>query len=99
MSIYSRIREAAKWVVFRTGLFRAMYPYNLNPIQLAWLCESIERSRTNQEPGCIVEAGVSRGMTSFFLTRHLHLQYDKRAFIAVDTFSGFDAEDVDHEIR
>ena len=88
-----------KRVVLRAGIYRPGYPYKINPGQLAWLTESIERSRQNSIPGCIVEAGVAVGMTSFWLAHHMQLQRDLRYYIGIDTFNGFVPKDVKHEVN
>jgi predicted O-methyltransferase YrrM len=101
-SFRSALLEAAKRIAFRSRLLnrfsRPDYPYGIEPIQLAWLCQAIEDTRSQGGSGHIVEVGVARGMTSFWLCTHLAMQNDPRTFAAIDTFSGFTKDDVSHEV-
>lgn len=95
-------RIAFRWPGLR-GLSRPRYSYNIEPAQLAWLCKAIEDTRTlrdseNTPPGCVVEVGVARGMTSVFLLEHMRQIGDRRPYICLDTFSGFTSGDIKHEV-
>jgi hypothetical protein len=101
--------QQLKRVVFRwpglRELSRPRYSYNIEPAQLAWLCKAIEDTHVSTstcesgEPGCIVEVGVARGMTSVFLLEHMRQLGDQRTYICLDTFSGFTSQDVEHEVK
>lgn len=96
-------RAAFRWRGLRE-LSRPRYGYNIEPTQLAWLCDAIEDTRTigssdNRQPGCIVEVGVARGMTSVFLLEHMRQTGDRRTYVCLDTFSGFTKQDVEHEVK
>jgi macrocin-O-methyltransferase TylF-like protien len=95
-------RIAFRWPGLRE-LSRPRYSYNIEPAQLAWLCKAIEDTRTlrgseNTTPGCVVEVGVARGMTSVFLLEHMRQIGDRRPYICLDTFSGFTSGDIKHEV-
>ena len=53
---------------------------------------------TAEIKGSIVEAGCFTGATTIFLSEHLRDQGQKRQYVAIDTFSGFLPDDVEHEI-
>jgi O-methyltransferase len=95
-------RVAFRWPGLRE-LSRPRYPYNIEPLQLSWLCEAIEKTKTNPtrtaSPGCIVEVGVARGMTTVFLLEHMKNIGDLRIYVCIDTFSGFVDEDVEYEVK
>ena len=94
-------RELAKKIAFRTPalsfLSRPRYPYNLTPSQLAFLVSALDRTRGLA--GNIVELGVARGMTTYFLNHHMSLTDDPRKYLCIDTFSGFVESDIAHEKR
>jgi hypothetical protein len=93
---------AFRWPGLRE-LSRPRYVYNIEPAQIAWLCQAIEETRIPQaadrDRGCVVEVGVARGMTSVFLLEHMSQIRDERTYVCVDTFSGFTERDVEHEVR
>ncbi len=94
------IREFLKKVAFRyTNLGAPYYPYNIQPIQLSFLVSELDRL-SNIE-GNVLEIGVARGMTTFFLCRHILTQNLESSFkyIAVDTFESFTNEDINYEVR
>ena len=67
------IREFMKKVAFRyTNLGAPHYPYNIQPIQLSFLVSELDRL-TNLK-GNVLEIGVARGMTTFFLCHHILTQ-------------------------
>lgn len=96
-----RLKEVAKYLVYRAPLLQKIahprYRYKISPAQLAFLCEGIDQ--TKQIGGCIMEIGVARGETSTFILEHMKTTGDTRPVYFLDTFSGFTAESVDHEIR
>ncbi len=91
--------EKLKGIAFKyTKLGRPSYPYQTEPIQLAALVQEIERLK--DRPGCIIEIGVARGMTTRFLVEHL--QRSGRAaprYFAIDTFSSFTKADLAYEVE
>lgn len=96
-----RIREALKFIAYKTPLVRRValprYRYKIAPAQLAFLCDSIDRSRNAQ--GCIMEIGVARGETSAFILEHMRTTGDNRPIYFLDTFSGFTDESIQHELK
>jgi SAM-dependent methyltransferase len=50
-------------------------------------------------PGCFVEAGCAFGATTVFLKKFMRGEKMDRDYYAIDTFSGFDKEHVDYEVR
>jgi O-methyltransferase len=99
MKLAYSAREFAKRIAFRSRalnwLSRPTYGYNLKPAQLAALIDALDG--TKHLHGAVVEIGVARGMTTFFLNRHMNEAGDARRFICVDTFSGFLPGDVAYE--
>ena len=95
--------EILKWIAFRAPLLDKIgaprYPYKINPGQLAFLAQAIDDTRRAGSGGCILEVGVARGMTSFFLAKHLASTGDSRRLVLLDTFSGFDKGSLDHEVN
>jgi SAM-dependent methyltransferase len=67
------------------------------PRQLMYLCECVKK--TKEIPGCIVEAGCAYGDTTIFLKKYMQEEGIDKQYIAIDTFSGFVEEHVDHEIK
>jgi hypothetical protein len=89
-----------KTLVFRYTPFGApRYPFNIEPVQLAFLVNEIDRLRDVE--GSIVEIGVARGMTTRFLCEHIVLRglAEKSKFYALDTFSSFRPEDLEFEVK
>jgi predicted O-methyltransferase YrrM len=94
------IREFMKKVAFRyTNLGAPHYPYNIQPIQLSLLVSELDRL-TNIK-GNVLEIGVARGMTTFFLCHHILTQNVDSSFkyIAIDTFESFTDDDIDYEVK
>lgn len=93
----------AKWagiLAFRTPLARligARYFFNFLPAQLFYLCQCIDQTR--DVPGCIVEAGCGAGNSTLFFDRHMTATGNEKPYVAIDTFSGFLAADVDVEVE
>lgn len=73
------------------------YFYNFQPSQLCFLCACIEETRNL--PGNIAEVGCAHGYTAVFLNKYMDYQGIEKRYFAVDTFSGFVAEDVEFEIE
>jgi hypothetical protein len=100
----SRLNQIAKKILFRTTFLnefsRPKYEYCLSPAQLSWLCNAISDTKlSNSKPGCIVEIGVARGMTSTFLLKHMEIEGDRRSYYCIDTFGGFTPEDINYEVK
>lgn len=77
------------------------HDYFFWPVELAFLCEQIEKSL--QGGGVALEVGCAQGATTAFLNKHLQwarqyngLRNDVR-YICLDTFSGFTRDDVRYE--
>jgi O-methyltransferase len=92
-------REFAKRIVYRSPIFnwvsRPRYSFGIDPIQLAFLVDAIDKTR--HLAGNIVEVGVARGMTTVFLKTHMQRSGDARRYICADTFSGFVSEHIEYE--
>jgi O-methyltransferase len=88
-----------KEIVHRSSLRPFLFPvyrYNMSPPQLCFLCQCIEQTR--DVPGCVVEVGCSTGETTIFLKKYMDAQGIEKAYVCLDTFSGFMAEDIAHEV-
>lgn len=73
------------------------YGYSFNAVQLTFLCECLQRTRS--VPGSIVEVGTAAGRTALFLNNYLTAAGIEKPYIAVDTFSGFVQRDIEYEVR
>ena len=71
------------------------YRYLIDPSELCFLVQCLETLRN--VPGDIVEVGVARGATTVFLNRHMDVSGIEKRYHAIDTFSGFVADDVSYE--
>lgn len=94
----TKVKIALKLGLSRTRLARLVahsYPYNFTPRQLCFLAGCIDR--TAALSGAIAEVGVYRGYTTMFLNAHMDAEGIEKAYYAIDTFSGFVAEQLDHE--
>jgi hypothetical protein len=92
--------EFGKRLAFRyTPLGKPYYPYpNVEPIELATLINEIERQRDVK--GSIVEIGVARGMTTYFMSTHLAMSgLEEQKLIAIDTFASFREDDLQYEVK
>lgn len=102
-SLRHKALEVMKSVAFRTPLLnflsRPRYAYNIDPAQLCWLVEAIDKSRANARPGAIVEVGVARGMTTTFLLEHMKRSGDNRTYACIDSFEGFVESDIEYEVN
>jgi O-methyltransferase len=90
-----------KDVSFRTGLLQGslfpIYPFMYEPHQLEFLLKCVRE--INSVPGACVEVGCAEGATAVFLKKYLNYLGAKKHYVALDTFAGFVAEDVDYEIE
>jgi O-methyltransferase len=67
------------------------------PKQLVFLTEYVRAA--GSVPGCFVEAGCAYGATTVFLNKFMNGEGIERDYYAIDTFSGFVDEHVEHETR
>ena len=98
----SKFKELIKKIIFRhTNFGKPNYNYNLEPIQLSKIIESIEYVLSDKEniDSCLLEIGVARGMTSRFIVEHLKSSNYNNNFYCIDTFSSFTEEDLNYEIN
>lgn len=88
----------ARHLLLRTPireLFVHQYLYMFTPTQLGFLCDQV--TDTVSVPGSILEVGCAFGATTVFLNRHIDsLRLDVN-YYAIDTFSGFTADDISYE--
>jgi O-methyltransferase len=101
MSLSQTIRSIIKDASLKTGiynhLFFNVYPYMYEPKQLVFLTECVKSSR--DVPGCFVEVGCAYGATTVFLNKTMNGEGIERDYYAIDTFSGFADEHIEHEIK
>jgi SAM-dependent methyltransferase len=55
--------------------------------------------RTREIPGAIAEVGCASGSSTVFLNKYMDAQGIEKPYFALDTFSGFVAEDVQFEVE
>lgn len=95
------IQESAKSAIYRTPVLHRLmapkYPYKINPGQLAAMLQFIDATRGSE--ASIAEVGVAQGDTSIFLLEHLETTGDPRILHLFDTFNGFTADSIDHEVQ
>ena len=91
------LKEKIKKFFFKyTKLGAPDYTYNLDPLQLAEIINSLEKVKSLK--GVICEIGVARGMTTRFICEYLKDVNNKPSFYCIDTFNSFVKEDVQYEI-
>jgi O-methyltransferase len=76
--------------------FFPRFHYNFTAPQLCFLCQCIEETRGVE--GAIAEIGCSNGSTTVFLNKYMDAQQIEKKYYALDTFSGFVAEDIAVEV-
>ena len=92
------IKEKLKSFLFKyTQIGSPHYSYNLDPLQLAEIINSLEKVK--QIKGSICEIGVARGMTTRFICEYLNISNYKTDFYCIDTFDSFVDEDIKYEIE
>jgi len=92
------IKENLKKILFKyTTLGAPKYSYNLEPLQLTEVINSLEKVKNIK--GNICEIGVARGMTTRFICEYLKEIDNKPEFYCIDTFQSFVKEDVEYEIE
>ncbi len=93
--------EALYQVSVKTKLFDdpifSLYKYMFSPNQLIFLTRCL--AETRDIPGCCVEVGCSKGRTTAFLRKFMDENGIAKDYYAIDTFSGFVAEHVNHEVE
>lgn len=94
-----RVRTATattmKTIAYRTGLHRFLFyrfDYMFRPRELCLLVSTLTRTHGLQGP--ILEIGCAAGHTTVFLNKHLDDLGDSRAYVCIDTFAGFTAQDI-----
>jgi O-methyltransferase len=101
MPIAQAIRSIIKTASLKTGiysgLFFEVYPYMYEPEQIVVLTTYVRVA--GRVPGCFVEAGCARGATTVFLNKFMEGAGIERDYYAIDTFSGFVDEHVEHDIE
>ena len=99
-SLIKSLKETTKAFVFKHTKFAApSYRYNIEPIQLTYLINEIEKFKDVK--GSVIEIGVARGLTTRFLCEHIRKQKieDTTTLYAIDTFDSFTQADLDFEVR
>ncbi len=82
--------------IFDRTLFNN-YPFMHEPHQLKYLMDCLDRIRGVN--GICLEIGCAYGASTIFLNKYLAESNCAREYVAIDTFSGFVASDVTHEIE
>jgi O-methyltransferase len=83
----------------RSFLRRCFFPrfdYMMTAPQLCFLCQMVERTR--DIPGAMVEVGCAEGATTLFLNKYMEARGIQKNYYCIDTFAGFVAEDISHEV-
>lgn len=96
--VASAARRTAFDLLMRTRVHKYLghrYDYMFTPSQLAFLVSTLDEALSVE--GNIVEVGCAYGHTTVFLNRHLDEADPGRRYFAVDTFSGFTEDDIEHE--
>lgn len=89
------LKEIQFYSPFRHNFF-PKYGYNFTVPQLMFLCESLRSTR--DVPGSVVEIGCHNGATTVLFNRLMDDLGMRKAYYAIDTFSGFTSEDVEFEV-
>ena len=99
MRIKTTLLLALQSFIFKkTSYGSPPYYYSVEPIQLASFINELERLQNIE--GSILEVGVGRGMTTKFLCQHLSTTDTSNTdYYAIDTFSGFITDHLDHEVK
>jgi SAM-dependent methyltransferase len=96
-AVYTLIKDGS----LKTGIFDkkmfSVYPFQFSPQQLIFLTQCVEQ--VAEVDGCCAEVGCNRGYTTAFLNRFMEESGIKKPYFAIDTFSGFIADHVDHEVE
>ncbi len=95
-----RLVRLIKEVQFQSPFRRYCFPrfvYNFTAPQLCFLCQCIESTR--HIGGAVAEIGCANGSTTVFLNKYMNAQNIQKEYYALDTFSGFVAEDIQFEVN
>jgi len=90
------VKRALFWSPFRSYLLYK-YRYAFTPAQLVRLTTLLTEAAA--VPGDCGEIGCYRGYTTVFLNKHLDEIAPTKRYWAIDTFGGFVASDVAHELQ
>lgn len=92
--ILKSLMEISYRVPFLKGrVGHSLYPYMFRPQQLMFIAEKALEAHRNNPKGSFVEAGCAYGATTIFINKLIRgLQYH-----ALDTFSGFTMDSIEHE--
>lgn len=90
-----RLVAFTKKIAFRSGLVKTRYDLLLAPLTVHELMSAVVRGEAI--PGEVIEVGVARGKTTVFINSLLDELESNKTYFAVDTFSGFEASDVEFE--
>jgi len=94
----NRIKDFIKKIIFNyTNFGKPNFPYNLEPSQLSEIIFSLDK--LENVDGCICEIGVARGMTTRFICEHLNNKSKNTNFYCIDTFSSFETDDINYEVK
>jgi hypothetical protein len=92
--------KVVKEIEFRSPLRRHFFPnwdyMMMTPPQLCFLCKCIEDVRNVD--GIILELGCAYGATTVFLNKYLDAQGIEKPYVCIDTFSGFQVDDIEYEV-
>ena len=91
----SKLKRILGQIVFNTPLREYLFykhKFMFTVPQLIFLCECVE-----QVKGAIAEVGCANGRTTVFINKYMDAQRIEKKYYAVDTFSGFVAEDINYE--
>jgi len=94
-----KLLKIIKEIQFNSPFRRYFFPrhrYNFTAPQLCFLCQCIED--TKRIEGAIAEIGCGIGSTTIFLNKYMDARNIEKVYYAVDTFSGFVAEDIRLEV-
>jgi O-methyltransferase len=72
------------------------YSFGFSPPQLCFLCQCLDD--TSGIEGRVAEVGCHTGQTTVFLNKYMDARNIRKAYFAVDTFSGTTARDIDFEV-
>lgn len=91
------VRQQVKKAAYSMGFWGTEYPYYCSPLHLASFVNALEDLK--DVPGCFVEIGVARGMTTRFVAEHIRLMNLDVPYYAIDTFSSFADDDLEYEVK
>ena len=101
-SLSYRLGMLAKKLIFRSRFgkrFILQHDCGLTPTQLFVAMEAIVRQGGEGGPVNLVEVGIARANSTRFLSQFCSELEGSFRYFAVDTFSGFDSQSVELEVR